>query len=86
MLEDLSTDLRPDLPSIKTPAVLLYPFDPATPGPTGAPADSAQTTALYTGAYSTMPHITLTRIENSRHFIMYDQPAAFDAAVQLFLR
>jgi pimeloyl-ACP methyl ester carboxylesterase len=80
MLEDLSTDIRPDLPSIKTPATLLYPVDPATM------KDIPKVTALYTSAYATMPNMKLVRIDDSRHFIMYDQPAAFDAAVQAFLK
>ena len=33
-----------------------------------------------------MPNIHILRIDDSRHFIMYDQPAAFDKAVQTFLK
>jgi len=80
LLEDLATDIRPDLPSIKTPATLLYPVDPSTM------KDIPKVTALYTSAYATMPNMKLVRIDDSRHFIMYDQPAAFDAAVQAFLK
>jgi pimeloyl-ACP methyl ester carboxylesterase len=79
MLEDLSTDLRPQLASIKTPATLLYPYETAQ-----GPVDAV--TALYTNAYATMPDIHLIRIDDSRHFIMYDQPAAFDNAVRAFLK
>ena len=79
MLEDLETDIRPQLASIKTPMTLLYPYETAE-----GPAD--QVTALYTTAYATMPNVHLIRIDDSRHFIMYDQPAAFDKAVQTFLK
>jgi pimeloyl-ACP methyl ester carboxylesterase len=79
MLEDLETDIRPQLAGIKTPTTLLYPYE-AAQGPV------ADVTALYTNAYATMPNIHLIRIDDSRHFIMYDQPAAFDKAVQTFLR
>jgi pimeloyl-ACP methyl ester carboxylesterase len=79
MLEDLGTDLRPQLAAIKTPMTLLYPYETAQ----GAPE---QVTALYTTAYSTKPNLQLIRIDDSRHFIMYDQPAAFDKAVQAFLQ
>jgi pimeloyl-ACP methyl ester carboxylesterase len=79
MLEDLGTDLRPQLATIKTPMTLLYPYETAE-----GPAD--QVTALYTNAYAAMPNIHLIRIDDSRHFIMYDQPAAFDKAVQAFLK
>jgi pimeloyl-ACP methyl ester carboxylesterase len=79
MLEDLETDLRPQLAGIKTPTTLLYPYESAQ-GPV------ADVTALYTTAYATMPNINLIRIDDSRHFIMYDQRAAFDKAVQAFLK
>jgi pimeloyl-ACP methyl ester carboxylesterase len=32
-----------------------------------------------------MPNVQFTRIDGSLHFIMYDQPAAFHAAVMSFL-
>lgn len=79
MLEDLGTDLRPQLAAIKTPMTLLYPYEPAE----GSPTDVA---ALYTNAYAAKPNLQIIRIDDSRHFIMYDQPAAFDKAVQAFLK
>jgi pimeloyl-ACP methyl ester carboxylesterase len=79
MLEDLETDIRSQLSGIKTATTLLYPYE-AAQGPV------ADVTALYTNAYATMPNIHLIRIDDSRHFIMYDQPAAFDKAVQAFLK
>jgi pimeloyl-ACP methyl ester carboxylesterase len=81
MYEDLTTDLRPQLATIKIPTTLLYPFDASAVGP-----DSTKIDAVYTSAYSTMPNIKIHRIDDSRHFIMYDQPAAFDKAVQAFLK
>jgi pimeloyl-ACP methyl ester carboxylesterase len=81
MYEDLITDLRPQLAGIKTPTTLLYPFDAAAIGP-----DSSKIDTVYINAYSTMPNLKIHRIDDSRHFIMYDQPAAFDKAVQTFLK
>jgi len=81
MYEDLITDLRPRLATIKTPTTLLYPFDATAVGP-----DTSKIDTIYTSAYSTMPNLKTHRIDNSRHFIMYDQPAAFDKAVQTFLK
>jgi pimeloyl-ACP methyl ester carboxylesterase len=81
MYEDLVTDLRPRLATIKTPTTLLYPYDAAAVGP-----DSTKIDTVYTSAYSTMPNLKIHRIDDSRHFIMYDQPAAFDKAVQAFLK
>jgi len=80
MLEDLATDVRPDLSSIKTPAVLLYPVDPTVQ------KDTAAVTGLYANAYRTMPNMKLVRVEDSRHFIMYDQPGVFDEQVEAFLK
>jgi pimeloyl-ACP methyl ester carboxylesterase len=81
MYEDLETDLRGDVATIKTPALMLYPYDATLEGP-----DPAMTDALYTSAYKKMPNVELTRIDDSRHFIMYDQPAKLDAAVEAFLK
>ena len=81
MYEDLTLDLRPRLAGIKTPAVLLYPYDPTLQG-----ADPASVDALYKGAYAGMPNLKLHRIDGSRLFIMYDQPVAFAGEVQAFLK
>ena len=80
MQEDMATDVRPSLSAIKTPAVLLYPFDVT------AVKDPATITAVYTGAYAGMPNLKIVRVDDSRHFIMYDQPAVFDMQVQAFLK
>jgi pimeloyl-ACP methyl ester carboxylesterase len=80
MIEDLTTDVRASLPSIKTPAVLLYPFDGTVV------KDPATITAVYTNAYAGMPQIKLVKVDDSRHFIMYDQPTVFDEQVEAFLK
>lgn len=81
MQEDLETDLRPDLASIKTPALVIYAYDLAAQQP-----DPAMYEAAVQAAYKAMPNVTLKRIEDSRHFIMYDQPEKFDAVVEEFLK
>jgi pimeloyl-ACP methyl ester carboxylesterase len=81
MFEDLQTDLRPDMGTIKTPTLLLYPYDPTMQGP-----DPARIDALYQGAYKPMANAKAERIDGSRHFIMLDQPEKFDAAVEAFLK
>jgi pimeloyl-ACP methyl ester carboxylesterase len=78
MLEDLGTDLRPRLAGIKTPTTVLYPY-------TAAQGTQSDVAALYTSSYAGMPNVQFTRIDGSLHFIMYDQPAAFHAAVVSFL-
>jgi pimeloyl-[acyl-carrier protein] methyl ester esterase len=80
LADDLQLDLRPGLAAITVPLTLLYP-DYA---PAGAPP--GQTDALYQSAYAPVPHKTLTRIDHSLHFIMLDQPDAFAAALDAFLK
>lgn len=81
MEEDLETDLRAQVASIKTPALVLYAYDPAAQQPTAAAYE-----AIVQAAYKAMPNVKLTRIDDSRHFIMYDQPEKFDAALKEFLK
>ncbi len=67
--------------SIKTPTLVLYPYDSALQG-----ADAAKVAAIYEGQYKGMPNVKLVRVDDSRHFIMYDQPAKMDAEIEAFLR
>jgi pimeloyl-ACP methyl ester carboxylesterase len=80
LYDDLTTDLRGEIASIKTPTVILYPWDEAT----GAPQSAYD--ALYTGAYAPMASAKVKRVDGSLHFIMLDQPAAFAAEVESFLK
>jgi pimeloyl-ACP methyl ester carboxylesterase len=78
LYEDMTTDLRPDLAGITTPITLVYPWN-AT-GPTKEMADP-----LYRGAYAGTPHISFVDVADSAHFVMLDQPAAFQAALMRFI-
>ncbi len=80
MYDLMTTDARAGLAAIKTPTTLLYPFDATL----GAPAMAIDKT--YADAYATLPGVTLKRIDDSRHFIMFDQPKAFADAVDGFLK
>jgi pimeloyl-[acyl-carrier protein] methyl ester esterase len=79
LADDLSLDLRPDLAKITTPITLLYPDNV----PDGMPAGAAED--FYRASFAGAPHVTFVRVDNSRHFIMFDQPAAFAAALDGFL-
>jgi pimeloyl-ACP methyl ester carboxylesterase len=79
MYEDMTTDLRPAMASIAAPITLVYPWNAA--GPTKPSAD-----ALYRKAYAGAPHVTFVDIGDAAHFVMLDQPAAFQAALDDFLR
>lgn len=70
MYEDMTTDLRPDVAKLALPITLVYP----------APGD-----ALYHRAYAAAPRVTYVPVANAAHFVMLDQPAAFDAALAAFL-
>ncbi|MES1199616.1 MAG: alpha/beta hydrolase [Pseudomonadota bacterium] len=78
MYEALTTDMRGELAHISTPITVLYAYDPVM-GP------QAMLDGLYQSAYAAAPHVQLTRVDGSFHFIMLDQPGAFDRAVQDFL-
>lgn len=76
--EDMTTDLRPDLPNIKTQVTVIYPV---APGMSAAMVDP-----VYKGAYAGKPDTTFVRIDNSLHFEMLDQPEAFNAALEAALK
>jgi pimeloyl-ACP methyl ester carboxylesterase len=76
--ELLSTDLGPELVRIRAPFTVVY----ACPKLSYA---CGPLTRAYTAAYARRPATTLVRIDRSGHTIMWDQPAAFQAALRAFL-
>jgi pimeloyl-ACP methyl ester carboxylesterase len=81
LYEDLLTDMRLEMAKITTPTLVLYEYDAASKMP---PADAYE--AMMQSAYKPMPNVTLVRVDGARHFIMYDQPAKFDADLEPFLK
>lgn len=77
--ELLLTDLRPELPSITVPTTVLYVVS-NQPGMTIETTDQ-----IYRDQYANLPNAKLKRIDDSAHFIMYDQPERFAAEVNAFL-
>ncbi|MFZ4165150.1 alpha/beta fold hydrolase [Brevundimonas sp. NPDC058933] len=77
--ELIVTDLRPELGEITAPTEVLYVKfnDPRM--------TDAITDAIYQMSFSTLPSARLKRIDDSAHFIMLDQPAAFYADLDAFL-
>ncbi|WP_337658649.1 alpha/beta fold hydrolase [Sphingorhabdus sp. Alg231-15] len=74
----MTTDVRPLLPEIKIPITMLYPVDAdIMPEP--------RITLMYKAAFAGARTVMFERVEESRHFIMLDQPEAFAAAVEQFL-
>jgi pimeloyl-ACP methyl ester carboxylesterase len=79
MADDMTLDLRPDLAKITTPIVLLHPDYTALGTPPGMMAQ------VYKSAFAAAPTVKIVEIAPSLHFIMFDQPAKFDAALDAFL-
>jgi pimeloyl-ACP methyl ester carboxylesterase len=77
--DDLTLDLRPDLGKITTPITLLHPDYSSMGAPPGS------TDQMYKAAYAAAPTVKVVEIAQSLHFIMLDQPAKFDAALDTFL-
>lgn len=77
--EVMVTDLRPELGRIRAPIEVVYAYDTLF----GVPAASVE--AMYRQAYAAAPDIHFTRIDNSFHFVMLDQPERFSGVVKSFL-
>jgi pimeloyl-ACP methyl ester carboxylesterase len=77
--DDLTLDLRPDLSRISAPITLLHPDYSAMGAPPGA------TDRMYKAAYAAAPTVKVEEIASSLHFVMFDQPAKFGAALDSFL-
>jgi pimeloyl-ACP methyl ester carboxylesterase len=78
LVEDATTDVRPDLPAIKQPVTVLYAV--------ASPATKGLADGLYGEAYKSLQGVKLVPVDNSEHFIMLDQPARFEQEVEAFLR
>jgi pimeloyl-ACP methyl ester carboxylesterase len=70
--EDMTTDLRPKVASITVPVTVIY---------------EAPIAKLVEADYGPVPNKTLiAAAPTAKHFIMFDDPAGFDAAVDGFLK
>ena len=70
----MTTDMRPRLGEVKVPVRVIAAANPYAP--------RARVEPLYAAAYAGTPDFGLTMIENSYHFIMFDQPDAFETALR----
>jgi pimeloyl-ACP methyl ester carboxylesterase len=78
--EAIVTDLRPELARIAAPVTALYVVPPDTPVP---PAEFDRGVRE---SFAHAPGARIVRVEESNHFIMFDQPARFVAEVVTFMR
>ena len=79
MFDVMTTDLTPELGKIAAPVTMLYPQDERL-------LSAARAATIYGEAYAKLPSAKLVPIRNSYHFIVQDQPAAFEAALDAFLK
>jgi len=77
LYEDMTTDMRPLLPAIRTPVTVTYGVSPA--------ATEERYGSLYRSGYAALPNVRLVAVEPSYHFIMLDQPERFQALLAAFL-
>lgn len=74
MSEVLVTDLRAQISAIEIPTTVIYARDAQIPNMDGVEA-------FYLDLYAVMPNLTLVAIDDALHFVMLDQPEAFQAAM-----
>lgn len=75
----MTTDARPGLAAMTTPVWAVYAAD-ANGGAQAAMADG-----MWGREYAALPGVKLVRVDDSRHFIMTDQPERLSALVDEFL-
>lgn len=80
MHELITTDLRPELANYKGSLRVLYVKTP------GVPLTAEQFDAVYRASYAAAPQASFSRINDSLHFIMLDQPDLFRDEVRAFLK
>jgi pimeloyl-ACP methyl ester carboxylesterase len=80
MHELLTTDLRPEIGRITAPTTLLYVIPP------NIPMSAAEFDAGTRQGFANLPGTRIVKIENSAHFIQFDQPARFIAEVDAFMK
>lgn len=77
--ELMAYDARPEIKTITCPVTVLQAYDEAMRIP------EAQLKQVYTNAYADLKTVSIKPIPGSLHFIMWDQPKAFNEAVKEIL-
>lgn len=83
MAEVLEQDLRPGLPKISVPVLLVAPY--FAPDGVQRGLSEAMVKAYYGTLMTGTAQLTVRTIAPSRHFVMFDQPQALGEAVQAFI-
>jgi pimeloyl-ACP methyl ester carboxylesterase len=77
--EVILTNLIPELAKVTVPVTVLYVQ------PNGAPLTTEQLDGIYKYGYGQVKNLRLKRIDDSAHFIMWDQPKRFQGELKSFL-
>ena len=78
--EVIVTDLRPELARVAVPLTVLYVVPPNAP----VPPDEFDRGVRQ--SYAGAPQAHVVRIDESNHFVMFDQPGRFVDEVEAFMR
>jgi pimeloyl-ACP methyl ester carboxylesterase len=82
--EDMTLDLRPQLPKATVPILLIAPFDATVDGQYHMTTPE-QKRAFYQTLVAGAPNLQIDVIDHARHFAMYDQPQAVTDDITQFL-
>ena len=81
MYELFSTDLRPEMPGLRCPVLVLGDYI----GYKSYGATRENVLEKYQQQFAGAAHVTIAISDSSRHFIMYDEPAWFFGQMDKFL-
>ena len=84
MGEVLALDLRPALPAIKAPVLVLAPFYAPDAAKSGLTPQAKA--AYYKSLMAGTPKVEVVPVEGARHFVMFDQPRQVSDAIGRFLK
>lgn len=79
LYEDLTTDLRPQLPALTAPVTILVPWSSKSFG-------EERTLGFYKKQYAALPNATFVGVGEAGHFVMLDQPQPFAKALAEFVK
>jgi pimeloyl-ACP methyl ester carboxylesterase len=82
--ETLALDLRPGLPAIKAPVLVLAPHYEHDAGQAGITAQAKAD--YYKSLMAGTPKLEVVAVNGSRHFVMFDQPRQLSDAIGRFLK
>lgn len=79
MYDLIITDLRPDLPKFKGPMEVLWVYPP------GAPVAEPVYEQFFIQSYKGAPQAVVKQVPDAYHFLMWDNPTAWQAELKAFL-